>query len=310
MHAIEIKELTKNYPVGFWKTQSRPALKGLNLTVECGETFGFLGPNGAGKTTTLKILMGIIFPSAGSASILGKDIGDPEIKSKIGFLPEQPYFYDYLTAYELLDYYGALCGMTAVDRKKKIPGLLERVGLGDAGKKQLRKFSKGMLQRVGIAQAIVHDPEVLFLDEPMSGLDPTGRHQIRELIQDLKDAGKTIFFSSHILSDAEALCDRVAVVHKGELRGIGVMSELHSSTGGKTEVIWEGPGALRAVTRLLLESHVTGELVRAAVASQDLDSLLEALRQQHARLISVTPLHGTLEEYFLSKTSEAETAQV
>ena len=310
MYAIEIQNFSKNYEVGFWKKELRPAIRNLSLSVEVGETLGFLGPNGAGKTTTLKLLMGVVFPTSGSATILGRHFHDPEVKRRIGFLPEQPYFYDYLSATELLDYYASLSGVNARDRKQRIPRLLEQVGLGDAGNKQLRKFSKGMLQRVGIAQAIVHDPEVVFLDEPMSGLDPIGRHEIRELIQGLKDAGKTIFFSTHILSDAEALCDRVAVVHKGELRGIGVISELRSSAGGKSEVIWEGSGALQAVARLLIESHVTGELVRATVASQDLDSVLESLRMQHGRLISVTPLHGTLEEYFLSKTSEVETARV
>ncbi|HEV7235277.1 MAG TPA: ABC transporter ATP-binding protein, partial [Ktedonobacteraceae bacterium] len=186
MHAIEIRALSKDYPVGFWKKTLRPALKCLDLTIEAGETFGFLGPNGAGKTTTLKLLMGIIFPSSGSATILGKDFLDPEIKRKIGFLPEQPYFYDYLSAPELLDYYARLSGVPAGARKQRIGELLSRVGLSDVGNKQLRKFSKGMLQRVGIAQAIVHDPDVIFLDEPMSGLDPVGRHEVRELIQSLK----------------------------------------------------------------------------------------------------------------------------
>jgi ABC-2 type transport system ATP-binding protein len=306
MHAIEILDLSKDYAVGFWKKRLRTALKPLTLTVEAGETFGFLGPNGAGKTTTLKLLMGIVFPTSGSATILGKHFHDPDNKKRIGFLPEQPYFYDYLSAPELLDYYARLSGMAAVERKARVPQLLERVGLGDVGNKQLRKFSKGMLQRVGIAQAIIHDPEVLFLDEPMSGLDPLGRHEVRELIQSLKDAGKTIFFSTHILSDAEALCDRVAVIHKGELRGLGVMNELRSSGGDKSEIIWQGAGALTAVTANLLESHVTGDLVRATASSNSLDLILSKLRQEHARLISVTPLHGTLEEYFLSRTIDDE----
>ena len=310
MHAIEIQALSKDYAVGFWKKKLRPALKPLDLTVEVGETFGFLGPNGAGKTTTLKLLMGIIFPTSGTARILGRDFHDPEIKRKIGFLPEQPYFYDYLSATELLNYYVQLSGMPHEGRKEKIAVLLERVGLGDAGSKQLRKFSKGMLQRVGIAQAIIHDPEVLFLDEPMSGLDPLGRHEIRELIQSLKDAGKTIFFSTHILSDAEALCDRVAVIHKGELRGVGVVNDLRSQTAGRTEVIWEGASALNAVARTLIESHVTADTVRATVSTDDLDPLLEKLRQQHAKLVSVTPLHGTLEEYFLARTTEQEPVRV
>jgi ABC-2 type transport system ATP-binding protein len=310
MNAIEIKELTKSYPVGFWKKQLRVALKPFNLTVATGETFGFLGPNGAGKTTTLKLLMGIVFPTSGSATILGKHFHDPDIKKRIGFLPEQPYFYDYLSAPELLDYYARLSGMAAADRKARIPQLLERVGLGDVGNKQLRKFSKGMLQRVGIAQAIVHDPEILFLDEPMSGLDPLGRHEVRELIQNLKDAGKTIFFSTHILSDAEALCDRVGVIHKGELRGVGTVNDLRSVGGGKTEVIWEGADALPDVTAHLMESHVAGDLVRATLTSETLDAVLEKLLQQRARLVSVTPLHGTLEEYFLSKTTEPEVANL
>jgi len=306
MLAIEIKSLTKEYAVGFWKKKRRPALKSLNLTVETGETFGFLGPNGAGKTTTLKLLMGIIFPTSGSATILGKDFHDPEVKRRVGFLPEQPYFYDYLSAPELLDYYAQLSGVAADVRKQRIGELLGRVGLSDVGNKQLRKFSKGMLQRVGIAQAIIHDPEVVFLDEPMSGLDPVGRHEVRELIQSLKDAGKTIFFSTHILSDAEALCDRVAVIHKGELRGVGVVNDFRSSISEKTEVIWLGAAALPAVKDLLIESHITVDTVRGIVQSVDLDRLLEKLRQQGARLISVTPVHRTLEDYFLSKTKEEE----
>jgi ABC-2 type transport system ATP-binding protein len=306
MYAIEIQGLSKNYAVGFWKKQIRPALKSLDLKVNVGETFGFLGPNGAGKTTTLKLLMGIIFPTAGSATILGKDLFDPEIKRKTGFLPEQPYFYDYLSAPELLDYYARLSGVSASVRRQRITDLLGRVGLGDVGNKQLRKFSKGMLQRVGIAQAIIHDPEVVFLDEPMSGLDPLGRHEVRELIQQLKDEGKTIFFSTHILSDAETLCDRVAVIHKGELRGVGVVNDFRSSIAEKTEIVWVGAAALSAAGQLVLEHHETADTVRATVQTADLDRVLEKLREQHARLISVTPVHRTLEEYFLAKTREEE----
>src|SRR5260370_17204800 len=256
MHAIEIQDLAKDYAVGFFRKQLRPALKSLNLTVECGETFGFLGTNGAGKTTTLKLLMGFISPTAGSAKILGKDCLDPEVKGKIGFLPEQPYFYDYLSAPELLDYYAKLSGVASAGRKQRINSLLDRVGLGDVGKLHLRKFSKGMLQRVGIAQAIVHDPEVVFLDEPMSGLDPLGRHEVRELIQNLKDQGKTIFFSTHILSDPKALCDRVAVIHKGELRGVGGFHDFPSPITDKTYAIWQGAHALSAGSSRLTASHV------------------------------------------------------
>lgn len=310
MVAIEISGLSKSYPSGFWSRKLKPALLPLNLTIPQGETFGFLGPNGAGKTTTLKLLMGITFPTSGSATILGKDFRDPEIKRKIGFLPEQPYFYDYLSAPELLDYYAQLSGVPTAGRKQRVAELLERVGLGDAGNKHLRKFSKGMLQRVGIAQAIIHDPEVIFLDEPMSGLDPLGRHEIRELIQGLKDAAKTIFFSTHILSDAEALCDRVGVIHKGELRGVGVVKDLRSSAAGKTEMIWEGANALAGIGNYALESHVTGDMVRAIISSDSTDAVLDRLRQQHAKLISVTPLHGTLEQYFLARTSDKEPVSV
>lgn len=306
MHALEIQGLAKDYAVGFWKKTSRTALKPLHLNITQGETFGFLGPNGAGKTTTLKLLMGIIFPTSGTATILGRDIGDPEVKRKVGFLPEQPYFYDYLSAPELLDYYARLSGVPAGARPKRIEELLERVGLRDVGNKQLRKFSKGMLQRVGIAQAIIHDPEIVFLDEPMSGLDPVGRHDVRELIQQLKDQGKTIFFSTHILSDAEALCDRVGIIHKGELRGVGVVNDFRSSVADKTEVIWLGAGALASVTDLVSDTHITGDTVRGTVQSANLDRLLEKLRQQRAQLISVTPINRTLEDYFLSQTREKE----
>src|SRR5205807_4912215 len=255
---------------------------------------------------TLKLLMGIVFPTSGSARILGRDFHDPDVKKHIGFLPEQPYFYDYLSAPELLDYYAQLCGLSSEDRRKRVPGLLERVGLPDVGKTQLRKFSKGMLQRVGIAQAIIHDPKIVFLDEPMSGLDPLGRREIRELIQGLKDEGKTVFFSTHILSDAESLCDRVAVIHKGELRGIGVIEALKSKSTDQAEVIWHGAHALPVVSGLLTDTHVTGDTVRGIVSTANSDLLLEKLRQQRAQLISFSPLHGALEDYFLAQTSERE----
>ena len=229
MTAIDILGLEKTYSVGFWRKKPKCALKPLHLKVEEGEIFGFLGPNGAGKTTTLKMLMGLVYPTAGSAQILGMDINDPRMKAQIGFLPEQPYFYDYLTAGELLNYYGQLSGVAAKDREQKVREVLERVGLPDVIGLQLRKFSKGMLQRVGIAQAILHDPRIVFFDEPMSGLDPMGRREVRDLMEQLKQEGKTVFFSTHILSDAEALCDRVAIIHKGELRGVGAIEELTSS---------------------------------------------------------------------------------
>ena len=213
MTAIDILGLEKTYSVGFWRKKPKCALRPLHLRVEEGEIFGFLGPNGAGKTTTLKMLMGLVYPTAGSAKILGMDINDPRMKVQIGFLPEQPYFYDYLTAGELLNYYGQLSGVAPKDRERKVREVLERVGLPDVMRVQLRKFSKGMLQRVGIAQAILHDPRIVFFDEPMSGLDPMGRREVRDLMEELKHEGKTVFFSTHILSDAEALLRPFCSMH-------------------------------------------------------------------------------------------------
>src|SRR5579864_7098584 len=240
MEAIEILHLEKIYRVGFWRKRPKQALYPHDLTIEEGEIFGFLGPNGAGKTTTLKILMGLVFPTSGSARILGMDLDDPRMKAQIGFLPEQPYFYDYLTARELLRYYGQLSGVDPKLLTRKVEMALERLGLKDAANLQLRKFSKGMLQRAGIAQAILHDPKVVFLDEPMSGLDPMGRREVRDLMEQLKHEGKTVFFSTHILSDAEALCDRVAIIHLGELQSVGAVVDLTSSIEGHVELVWHG----------------------------------------------------------------------
>jgi ABC-2 type transport system ATP-binding protein len=301
MHAIEIAVLENTYHVGFLRKKEKIALNPLNLSVDAGEVFGFLGPNGAGKTTTLKLLMGLIYPTGGSARILGEDWREPGMKARIGFLPEQPYFYDYLTATELLDYLARLSGVAEPERKRRIPEMLERVGLADAARVQLRKFSKGMLQRVGIAQAIVHDPEIVFLDEPTSGLDPLGRREVRELIHDLKKEGKTVFFSTHILSDAEALCDRVAIIHKGELRGVGTVANLISRVSGSVEVIWRGNLMLREMSELGGECRVSGDISRAVLAEEKLDSAIDLLRRARVRLVSVTPVRSTLEDFFMQQ---------
>jgi ABC-2 type transport system ATP-binding protein len=308
MIAIEILGLEKTYSVGFWRKRPKVALKPLTLKVEEGEVFGFLGPNGAGKTTTLKMLMGLVFPTGGSARILGKEISDPEVKAQIGFLPEQPYFYDYLTARELLDYYGQLSGVPAKERPGKIVAMLERVGLHEAANVQLRKFSKGMLQRVGIAQAILHDPKVVFLDEPMSGLDPIGRREVRDLMSHLKQEGKTVFFSTHILSDAEALCDRVGVIHLGELRGVGAVAELTSSVHGKVEIVWQGKTVPAAIKALNAECRVSGETVRAVLPEENQDQAIDALRRDKLQLISLVPVRATLEQYFVERLKWAETS--
>jgi len=307
MSAIEILGLEKTYSVGFWRKRPMRGLSPLHLTVEDGEIFGFLGPNGAGKTTTLKLLMGLVFPSAGSALILGRDWTDPQVKAQIGFLPERPYFYDYLTAHELLEYYGQLSGVPGKQRKQRVEQVLQQVGLRDVQGVQLRKFSKGMLQRVGIGQAILHDPKLVFFDEPMSGLDPMGRREVRDLMVQLKREGKTVFFSTHILSDAETLCDRVAIIHKGELRGVGAVEDLTSSVQGKVEVIWHGaqvPATLKAAGA---ECHVTGDRVRAIIDESQQDAVIDALRRERLRLIAITPVRTSLEAYFVEKLRRAET---
>jgi ABC-2 type transport system ATP-binding protein len=307
MPAIEILGLEKTYRVGFWRKRPKRALHPLHLIVEDGEVFGFLGPNGAGKTTTLKLLMGLVFPTAGSARILGKEWTDPEVKAKIGFLPEQPYFYDHLTAHELLEYYGELSGVPAKDRKRRVEEVLQRVGLRDVRGVQLRKFSKGMLQRVGIGQAILHDPKLVFFDEPMSGLDPMGRREVRDLMEQLKNEGKTVFFSTHILSDAEALCDRVAIIHRGELRGVGRVADLTSTVQGKVEVIWQGTVIPASMKALGAECHVTGDTVRAVITENQQDAAIDALRRERQRLIAITPVRTSLEAYFVEKLQRAET---
>ncbi|MGA7219883.1 MAG: ABC transporter ATP-binding protein [Candidatus Sulfotelmatobacter sp.] len=307
MPAIEILGLEKTYSVGFWRKRPRRALHPLELSVEEGEIFGFLGPNGAGKTTTLKLLMGLVFPTGGSARILGREWTDPSVKAQIGFLPEQPYFYDYLTAHELLEYYGQLSGVDARHRSRRVEQVLQQIGLRDVQGVQLRKFSKGMLQRVGIGQAILHDPKLVFFDEPMSGLDPMGRREVRDLMEQLKHEGKTVFFSTHILSDAETLCDRVAIIHKGELRGVGAIEDLTSSVQGKVEVIWHGPQVPSAMKALGGECHITGDRVRAIILETQQDAAIDILRRERLRLIAITPVRTSLEAYFVEKLRRAET---
>jgi ABC-2 type transport system ATP-binding protein len=303
MAAIEILDLEKSYLVGFWRKQPKRALRPLRLTIEEGEVFGFLGPNGAGKTTTLKLLMGLVFPTAGSARILGTDMDDPRVKSQIGFLPEQPYFYDHLTARELLNYYGQLSGVPAKGRSARVEQMLTRVGLSDSAGMQLRKFSKGMLQRVGLAQAILHDPKLVFLDEPMSGLDPMGRREVRDMIQQLRSEGKTVFFSTHILSDAEALCDRVGIIHQGELRGVGAVAELTAQARGKIEIIFyaQAQKVPAGLTSLGAEARLSGDMVNAVLPEEQQDAALEVLRRDGLKLISLTPVRNSLEEYYIQK---------
>jgi ABC-2 type transport system ATP-binding protein len=297
--AIEILGLTKDYPSGFWRKRMRRSLDSLTLQVEEGEVLGFLGPNGAGKTTTLKLLMGLIFPTAGTARIRGRSIDDIGMHHEVGYLPEQPYFYDYLTAHELLDYYARFFSYDAAERQKRVARFLEMVGLSSAASVQLRKFSKGMLQRVGIAQAILHDPQVVFLDEPMSGLDPIGRREVRDVILHLKQQGRTVFFSTHILSDAEMLCDRVAVLAGGKLQGVGAPGEIVSVRIHAMEILFEGREGRSVPSNIAERATQLGGRFRVEVPEADLYATLEQLHSCDARILSVSPVRPTLEDYFL-----------
>ena len=304
MHVVEINNLTKDYEVGFWRKRKVRSLDNLSLTVNQGEIFGYLGANGAGKTTTLKLLMRLIFPTGGSAKILGRDISDVQMHQRIGYLPENPYFYDYLTARELLDYCGRIFGLGADERRKRASDLLARVRLDEKRwDTQLRKFSKGMLQRVGLAQSLVNDPEIVFLDEPMSGLDPVGRREVRDLIASLRDEGKTVFMCSHILSDIEVLCDRVAILKRGRLSQSGPLDELRQREGeqNRMEVLATGTDATTLNTHLPNhEITPTPRGLRVEIDDEtEIDLVMSALRKSGGKLLSVQPIKQSLEELFL-----------
>jgi ABC-2 type transport system ATP-binding protein len=310
--AIEIENLTKDYPTGFLNLKTRRSLDALTMQVETGEVFGFLGPNGAGKSTTIKLLMSLIFPTAGTARILGKPISDIAMHQVIGYLPEQPYFYDYLTAAELLDYFARFHDLPAGERRERVAKMLKKVGLETAGRIQLRKYSKGMLQRVGLAQAILHDPQVVILDEPMSGLDPVGRREVRDIILELKNEGKTVMFSTHILSDAEMLCDRVGVIVGGKLRGTGAPGEIVGIKTRGMEILFELSDNTGAAAALVSQSTRTGNRYRMHVEEQELYKVIEQLRAAGAKILSVAQVKATLEEYFmhLVETDRAQAAAV
>jgi ABC-2 type transport system ATP-binding protein len=311
MDAIRTEALTKHYAVGFWRPRPYLALEGLTLSVAQGEVFGFLGPNGAGKTTTLKLLMQLIYPTSGTAYILGQPVGSAAVKRRIGYLPENPYFYDHLTAEELLQYFASLFGYTGAERRQRAARLLDEVGIGAERRLQLRKFSKGMLQRVGIAQALINDPEVVFFDEPMSGLDPLGRREIRQLILRLRDRGCTVFFSSHVLADAEALCSRVAIVARGRLVAAGGLSDILAFKVHGWELVMSQVPA--AALECALQS---GRVAKATAIGDDrhaLDLPLSTSPEQlagemtaaGAQLVSLNPLRETLEDFFVRQVAAA-----
>jgi len=308
---VQIEQVRKIFRVGFWGRHVT-AVDDLSLDVRRGEVFGFLGPNGAGKTTTLKMLMGLIYPTSGCASILGHPVGHVDAKGKVGFLPESPYFYEYLTSREFLAFYGHLFGLWGTALQKRVDELLELVGMTHARDLQLRKFSKGMLQRVGIAQALINDPELVVLDEPMSGLDPIGRKEVRDLILRLKESGKTVMFSSHILHDAEMLCDRVAMIMKGKLVACGEVADLiERGATQEVEMVVDrlSPEGVEQLKALATKVVLHGERVMAVLKAQrDVDEALDVLRANKAKLVSLVPHKASLEDLFIKEARGVQQA--
>ncbi len=304
---IEVNDLRKTYRTPF-ALRKVEALRGVTLSVERGQIFGFVGPNGAGKTTTIRVLMGLIRATGGSAKLLGHTIPSRKARQSVGFLPESPYFYDYLTVPELCDLAGRLFGVPAAERKKRADRLIERVGLDRARTQPLKKFSKGMLQRAGLAQALMNDPELVVLDEPMSGLDPIGRKEVRDLILELRDQGKTVFFSTHLLSDVEAITDRVAIVARGQLQAEGAPSDLVAKTILGVDI------AIRLAADkegdLLAEAtkvrRVGDDLTLELPASIDVDAWLVRAHAAGAKVVEVSPRHETLEDLFLREIANAD----
>jgi ABC-2 type transport system ATP-binding protein len=299
--AIDVRDLAKSFRTGHLRAVYRPALKGLTFSVSRGEIFGYLGPNGSGKTTTLKILVGLLFPDRGSATILGHPLASREWRYKAGYQPEHPYFYDYLTPAEYLDYAGRLFGMDKGARKQRSAELLRLVNLESAANVPLRRFSKGMTQRVGLAQALINDPELVILDEPMSGLDPLGRRLVRQIIMDLKAAGKTVLFSTHILTDAESLCDRVAVLRGGELLKVGALDQILTLDVSHLEVLVSGlsdEAAARIPTR---NRQRVGERWTLEVDEGRLGEVVRAIETERGRVLGVHPIRQSLEEYFVKE---------
>ncbi len=301
---ISAENLSKTYKSGFWMNQKISSLQNCTLAVYPGETFGILGPNGAGKTTLLKLLLGIIRPTAGHGTLLGQPLGDRSTKQRIGFLPENAYYYDYLTGWELLDFIGSLFGIEPVKRRQRIAELLDLVGLPQsaARKKQLRQYSKGMVQRVGLAQALINDPDLIFLDEPMSGLDPVGRYQIREVILKLKQQGKTVFFNTHILADVEIICDRIGILNKGDLICSGSLDQLLGSdqtyqakgTGGNPEQL----------QNWLSDLDFQGKIWHGQLKVSP-QQFVGFLADTDAHLISLQESRKTLEEFFIQQIRQA-----
>jgi ABC-2 type transport system ATP-binding protein len=307
---VRTEQLTKDFAVGFWHPKPRRALDGLTLDIPRGEVFGLLGPNGAGKTTTLKLLLRLLWPTSGRAELLGYPAGDARAHARLGFLPEQPIFYDHLTAEELLTYFAGLFGLAGLAGRASVDHALGRVGLDDADRRRpLRQFSKGMLQRVGLAQALVNDPELVVLDEPMSGLDPLGRRDVREIILRLRDEGRTVLFSSHILSDAEAVCSRVGILSRGRLVACGAVAELTATAGRGWDVVAGNltPDLVERLRSRCTRVRLISEGCYSLEVGPDVrpEPLVADLAAGGAMLVSVTPLRTTLEDVFLERVGAA-----
>jgi ABC-2 type transport system ATP-binding protein len=309
MNAIDIEKLTKEYRSGFWGKRVR-VLSQLDLTVCQGEIFGYLGPNGAGKTTTLKLLIGLVRPTSGEARVLGQPLGDVRTKQRIGFLPEQPYFYEYLTGRELLNFYGQLVGLPQPDRKERIEKLARQLRIETRLDLPLRKYSKGMLQRLGLAQALINDPELLLFDEPMSGLDPVGRREVRDLLLGLKEKGKTVFFSSHVIPDVEMLCDRVGILVSGRLVAQGPLDEILGAQVAPIEItVSHVPSEVSQELEHLLLTRPASKGERLILTVKDEDALAELLArlgEAKGTVHSVIPQRESLEEYFLRHVQPRE----
>ncbi|HEX7125499.1 MAG TPA: ABC transporter ATP-binding protein [Thermodesulfobacteriota bacterium] len=309
--AIEIRDLAKTFRTGLLGREVR-ALDGLSLEVQPGEIFGFLGPNGAGKTTTIKILLGFVRPASGAVRVLGGSPTDPAVRARLGFLPEHPYFYDYLTGLEFLDYVGRLHGLPAEVRGRRAARLLEQVDIAAAAKAPLRRYSKGMLQRLGLAQALMNDPELLVLDEPMSGLDPMGRRLVRDLILDLKREGRTIFFSSHILSDVETLSDRVAIVAHGRVAALGTVDDLVTGGADRVELAAAALSgeAVAALGRLATRHEARGGQHLFTLESREAaDEAVRVLGRAGGRLLGFTAHRRSLEELFVERVGQDGTGR-
>ena len=300
---VSVEGLTKDFFTGFWRPKPRRALDGLSFEIPSGGVFGLLGPNGAGKSTTLKLLLDLLQPTSGRATLFGQPPGDLAARQRLGFLPENPAFYDHLTAEELVSYFAGLFGLSGEDRRRRVSNVLDRVGLGADRRRPLRQYSKGMVQRVGLAQALVNDPELVVLDEPMSGLDPIGRHEVRQIILELRDQGRTVLFSSHILSDAELLCSRVGIIAKGRMVAAGPLGELTADGIGGTEIVVSNlkPAVAEALTgRVLRITRIDdGRYGLELNNGVRPEPFIAELAAAGASLVSVSPTRTTLEDVFL-----------